>query len=346
MKPIFSNLMAYETKLILPANFPELIEAEAFDGLGHNVSEGHGFAELCGGHRFIQSDGRVLIRYVSQRKWVSRAAIDAILEDRKKKIESEGRELSGSDEWKIREQIEQELLPYTMASILSCYAMLCPFENRVYLSCNSESTAETVLAAIRRMLGSLQVWPLTFCGDISYHFSNYLIQRGDVSPALPAILAVDIYGALVCSGEKGKRVSTANLCFRDESVETLIKDDDLVVRSIDVSLKAGEKPDSEVEATFKLHLPASGHICLKKFNYEMSAAIQLDVSIANEEGDGDMLHQYTVEMLVVGRYVPRIYDALAAFAGGYFKRNDGNDSDDKNKQEHESKAAVPAGADE
>lgn len=317
MKPVFSNLMAYETTLTLPENFSDLVEKDAFDGLGRNAYSGKGFAELSEGRRLIESDGRVLVRFVAQEKHVNQAAVTSILEERKKKIEADGRELAGSDEWKMREQIEQELLPYTMASTLSCYVMFCPFEKRIYLSCNNASTAETVLGFIRLTLGSLPVSPVAFCGRPAEQFSNYIVHRGEVSPALPGILAVDIYGALVCSGEKGKKVSTANLCFRDESVETLIRDDELVVRSIDVSLKASEKENAEVEATFKLILPASGDISLKKFDYEMSSSIELDVSIANEEGEGDLLHQYTVEMLVVGRYAKRIYDALAAFAGGY-----------------------------
>lgn len=322
MKPIFSNLMAYETTLTLPPNFSELVENEAFDSLGRSAYSGKGFAELTEGRRLIESDGRVLVRFVAQEKHVNQAAVTSILEERKKKIEADGRELAGSDEWKMREQIEQELLPYTMASTLSCYVMFCPFEKRIYLSCNNASTAETVLGFIRLTLGSLPVSPVKFWADASEKFSNYIIKRGDVTPPLPGILKVDIYGALVCSGEKGKKVSTANLCFRDESVETLIRDDELVVRSIDVSLKASEKENAEVEATFKLILPASGDISLKKFDYEMSSSIQLDVSVANEEGDGDLLHQYTVEMLVVGRYARRIYDALASFAGGYLNEED------------------------
>lgn len=322
MKPIFQNLMAYETTLTLPKNFSELVEKDAFDGLGRSAYSGKGFAELSDGRRLIESDGRVLVRFVAQEKHVSRVAVDSILEDRKKQIESDGRELAGSDEWKMREQIEQELLPYTTASMLSCYVMFCPFEKRIYLSCSNASTAETVLGFIRLILGSLPVNPVYLSSKLEFCFRNHIVHRGEVSPALPGILKVDIYGALVCSGEKGKKVSTTNLCFRDESVETLIRDDELVVRSIDVSLKASEKENAEVEATFKLILPASGDISLKKFDYEMSSSIQLDVSIANEEGDGDILHQLTVEMLVVGRYARRIYDALASFAGGYI--NDEN----------------------
>lgn len=346
MKPIFSNLMAYETTLHLPPDFADLVEKEAFDTLARNAYTGAGFAELSDGQRHIKSDDRVLVRFLSQEKHINKAALDAMLQERLGKIEGEGRELSGQETWQLKEQLERELLPYSPISSLSCYVMFCPFENRIYLSCSSESTAETVLSFIRRMLGSLPVWPVTFYGDVSFKFRDYIARRGDMTPALPGVLSVDIYGALVCSGEKGKKVSTSNLCFRDKSIETLIEEDNLYVRSIDISLKSSDKKDAETEATLKLSMPSSGAIILKKFDYEMSSAIQLDASLANEEGEGDLIHQYTIEMLVVGRYTARIFDALAEFTGGYFSREKNNDNDSNDEDKEESSLAIPAGADE
>ena len=325
--------MAFKTDTKLPANFNELVEKEAFDGLGRNEYSGQGFAELDAGARVVESDGRVLVRYIHQQKHINRSALDAMLRDRLNKIEAEGRAVSGSDEWKIKEQLEIELLPYSPASSSSCYVMFCPFEESIYLSCSSESAAEAAFAFIRRMLGSLRVSPLSFRSDISARFRDFIIHRGQVNPALPETLKVDLCGSLICTGEKGEKVSTANLYFQDDPIEQLIKDDALLVRSIEMSLRANGNA-SETEATFKLCLSSNGSMILKKFDYEMSSTAHVDAGVANEEFDGSLLHQYVVEMLVAGRYAARIFDALAEFSGGYMPHE--NDSE---KSQPEEKAA-------
>lgn len=320
MKPIFSNLMAYDTALKLPENFSELLDKNAFVPLERHQIQCEGFAELNDEKRLIESDDRVLVRYVTQEKHINKTAFNAMLDERLKKIEEEGRELNPGEEWTIRSQLEKELLPYSPVTAISCYMLFCPYQERLYLSCGSENVAEMACSLMRKTLNSFPVFPVGFCHDLSERFSLQIAGR-KTTPPLPAFLKVDSYGVLHCSGEKGKKVSTAKISFFDESIENLIKDDDLFVRSIDVALKAGEKENDEVEATFKLNMPANGLIILKKFDYEMSASIELDVSLANEEDDGGLAHQLAIEMLVVGRYAGRIFDALAKFGGGYINKD-------------------------
>lgn len=319
MKPIFLNLMAYETTLVLPENFSELVETSAFNGLSRDSFREQGFAELCNEARIIESDGRTLVRYVHQEKRINKAARDALFEERVSKIIEEGREVSEEERWQLKEQIDRELLPYSPVTSISCFVLFCPHQNRIYLSCNSETTASMVTGFIRGVLGSLPVWPVRFCSDMATTFSRYVSSQGEAVNKLPKALKVDVLGALNCSGESGKKLTTANLSLYDDAVEDLIKNDDLTVRGIEMRLC--HESNSETEADFKLFMPASGHVILKKFDYSTSADFHLDVCVANDEGDGGLLHQYTVEMLMVGRYAARIFNALAEFAGGYCSRD-------------------------
>ena len=327
MKPIFLNLMAYETTVRLPDNFAELVKESAFDGISRDAFRAHGFAELCNEERVIESDGRTLIRYVYQEKRINKSARNALLDERIKQIEEDGREVTDETRWQLTEQIERELLPYSPVSALSCFVLFCPHENRIYLSCSSESIAEQVLGFIRSTLGSLPVWPVLFCGDLSQRFSQYIASQGATKDEFPKALRVDVFGSLSCIGEDGKKLSTSNLSLHDESVENLVSSDHLIVRGLEVSLH--HEANGEVEATFKLTLPSSGHALIKKFDYSGSVDFQLDVCVANEEGDGGLLHQYTVEMLMVGRYAGRIFNALAEFAGGYHSRKNTESGDVK-----------------
>lgn len=340
MKPIFSNLIVYEMGFVLPENFKTLVEDNAFDALSRDQYSGQGFIEICPGHRVIESDGRLLVRFVEQERRINRAARDSLADERIKKIEGEGRELKGSEKWAIIEQAERELLPYSDTKTSSCYILFCPFEKMVYVSCSSQNATENVFTFIRRMLGKFPVKPLEFNLNLSLLFSQYITSGKKIEPPLPRDLTIDDYGALVCSGDDGQKISMKNICFSDESLEEVIRADHLIVNQIDVALRADKT--GETLATFKLSITSSGDIALKKFDYEMSATFELDVSVANEEGEGDQLHQYTTEMLVVSRYMKRIIDSLAVFASGIR----GKDGDSDATKIEEAPVEASAGADE
>lgn len=341
MKPIFSTLIAYHLETTLPSNFAELVEKQAFDSLSSTETFGRGFGMLSGiDSRLIESDGRFLVRFAAQQKRINQVTLEAMMTEKLEKLASQNLLLNPpAGDGDLAQSVKNELLRYSPISYQSIYMLICPFENRLYVSAATENAAEDALGVLRAALGSLKVRPLSFMKNLDEQFGDYFryYQDEEYRAALPKVLSVDIYGRMASSGNDGMRASLVNICLRDETVFTLLKD--LNVRSLCLSLKHEDNED-ETLATFQLNNSPKGGICLKKFDYGTAAMFELDTQMANEEGEGDMAHQLAVEMLTVGRYTPRIYDALAAFAGGYYGKKESTD------EESAEPAVVSAGANE
>lgn len=313
MKPLFKNLVPYYLKSTLPEDFPELIAQRWFDGLGSNDSEGHGFALITADKRVIESDGRYLVCYLHQKKSINPVTAQQLLQERIDKLAEQALELVTAfnplDPVELEIQIRQEMLRYAPIKGERIWMLICPAEHRLYVSASSRNSAERATGALRTVMGSLKTTPVDYCGEVSDRFTNLL--RYPESVTLPKGLLVEYCGQIFCSGDEGERISAKNVAFDSESASAVL--DGMRVRSIEL----GVEQITGQSTWFQFCISADDDFIIKKFNYAEDALVELDTQQANEEGDGDELHQYAVEMLIVGRYTVRVLDVLAEFCGGY-----------------------------
>ncbi|ECA8972949.1 hypothetical protein ETB55_21940 [Salmonella enterica subsp. enterica serovar Omuna] len=333
MKPLFKNLVPFYLNSTLPGDFTELIEQHRFDGLDSNDSSGHGFTLITPERRVIESDGRYLVCYLSQQKKINPGTAAQLLQERLDKLAEQALELviplAPINEEDLEVQIRQEMLRYAPIKSERIWLLICPAEHRLYASATSRSSAERATASLRSAIGSLKTYSVDYSADVSDRFTS-LIKYPD-SVERPAGLRVEYCGQVVCAGREGERLTTKNIDLDSETAADILTG--LQVRSIE--LGALQKTGQCV--WFQLCISTDDDFVIKKFNYAEDAGVELDTQQANEEGDGDELHQYTVEMLIVGRYAARTLDVLAEFCGGYR-------GEDRNGDEIE--AEIQPGADE
>lgn len=316
MKQLFSNLFSYALHSAIPGDFIKKANDRPFDGLSEERTSGYGFGQIIDGVRVIEADGRFLYRYCYHEKNADKTTLNTLTQQRVDQAVSEGREITDELAYQLKDQARKELLRYSPVKIISTFVLICPNENRIYVSAGNSNVAEDAIGLLRTTIVSLKVIPISFQKDPQIIFGFYIRNFKDPANTcyLPKPLDINGLSKLVCIGDDGERANIENIYIGNDGITELLSG--LNVRSVEINLN-DPKHNEDKLASFQLVSPHRGNIHLKKFDYGEKSILELDVQQANGDGNGDTLHQYAVEMLIVSRYVPLIFDALAKFCGGY-----------------------------
>jgi len=298
-KSVFPFMVASE----IPENIKACLADYAFKNLSGTLHESKGFDYLTPGNQFIVADNRWLFKYIENKRTANRHAVNMIFQEWLQKATEDGREPDKESQDAYREQATREVLKTAPISETVVFILFDANVGRAWCAGSTVSKCQAALRCLRRAIGSLKTTPLTydFAGRL---LSRQLCKGMQQAEGFPDNLFIYPNGKLVAASEDQK-VTFDGVDLRDEGVGEVLSG--MEVRALEIALvKPETKGDHEVVATCVLHVPQTGPVHIKAFDYNGAAA----------GAEGDEAHHYATEMLIVSGLAWEIFDTLRAWFHG------------------------------
>ena len=164
----FKNLRVYRLTQPFTLSAEDLAEGlseKAFQPCGKQDMLRYGWVPPLGRHgkEFVHTtNGYIMVCAKKQEKILPSAVINEHLEEKVAQIsQEEGRAVGRSERQNLKEEILFSLLPLALTRSQLQYAYIAPNENWIVVNAGSATKAEDLLGALREVVGSLPVIPLT-----------------------------------------------------------------------------------------------------------------------------------------------------------------------------------------
>ena len=298
----FRNAFPYITDTPIPANIADLLEKHRFDGLSDSDRRGQGWGYI-GDERMIHVDGKFLFRYYFSQRKANPLAVRHLAGERQQKAIDEGRELTGDLIDEIRLQAENEVIKYAPVTSVSVFILFWPAKRLLIASGSTAAKCEDALSMLRRTLDGLSAVPWGLSHTMSHAVTEYMTAKSRVYK-LPDNLVISPFGKVIFSGVLDSSLKIVLDGVQNDTEDAKNMLEGMSARSVEMSLI--DRPDNgqiKNQANFVLHMPLSGNVHLKNFDYDDDI----------EREGGDML--YIAEMYLVSAYMPDILLALEDFSG-------------------------------
>ncbi|MBL6735026.1 MAG: recombination-associated protein RdgC [Shewanellaceae bacterium] len=179
----FKNILVFELTQAFTLSETHLetaLEAHRFHGCSPQEQQKTGFTPALGkqGTTLVHAwqDG-FLVNLTQEDKLIPSAVIQETFTEKKEQLEDKlQRPLRKQDKQALKEEILFDLLPRAFSKYTQTQAMILPQQQKIIVHTASRTKAETVLAYIRKSLGSLPVVPLHFIPNISSELTTWLQQ--------------------------------------------------------------------------------------------------------------------------------------------------------------------------
>jgi len=180
----FKNVLVYQStrhdlfsKL---ENIEECLKEFSFKELGaQDISKFGWVSALPQGELMAHIvDGRILLAMKEERKVLPAKEISKQLNKRVDEIELEqGRKLRKKEKDALKEDIVMQLLPRAFVDEKTTYAYLSPKQNTLVVNTSSANAAESLIALLRKTLGSLPVVPAQTKGQLDALMTDWLVEQ-------------------------------------------------------------------------------------------------------------------------------------------------------------------------
>lgn len=164
----FKNLRVYRLTKPFELSAQALAEAlseKPFQPCGKQDTLQYGWVPPLGRHgkEFVHTtNGYIMVCAKKQEKILPAGVINEHLEEKVAQIsEDEGRAVGRSERQNLKEEIMFSLLPLALTRSQLQFAYIAPAENWIVINAASAKKAEDLLSALRDVVGSLPVIPLT-----------------------------------------------------------------------------------------------------------------------------------------------------------------------------------------
>lgn len=179
----FKNILVFELTQAFTLSETQLetaLETHRFHGCLPQEQQKTGFTPALGKHGsalvHAWQDG-FLVNLTQEDKLIPSAVIQESLTEKTEQLEDKlQRPLRKQDKQTLKEEILFDLLPRAFSKYTQTQAMILPQQQKIIVHTASRSKAETVLAYIRKSLGSLPLVPLHFIPQISSELTAWLQQ--------------------------------------------------------------------------------------------------------------------------------------------------------------------------
>lgn len=298
----FRTAFPYVMDKELPDNLENLITERAFDGLSETNRQGHGWGRVADDVRLLVVDGKYLLRYISCQRKPDAVAVVRLIDERIQQATEAGREISLDLKLEMKVQAENELMKYAPVSSSVVYLLLWPAKRLLIASGGTAKKCEEALSYLRKTLDTLAVAPW---GDLM-RLTEVVTEHMTADKTLynlPANLEISNFGKTLFTGaDSSLKVVLDGVQNDTEDAKNMLSG--MSARAIEMSLV--ERPDNgQIKnlANFTLHMPQSGNIHFKKYDY--------DDDVDRE----DISQELISEMHLVCSYTQEILSALEVFMG-------------------------------
>lgn len=296
----YKTIFPFSTTKEIPEDIKERLDGHAFSELKDGQTKSSGFALLTESERFIYSDNRYLFHYCEQTRKADTNTVRHIFNERLRKVEDEGRELTEELREELEAVAEREATRFASIKHSGVYILFDASAGRVWCAGSTIKKCETALKRLRRVLGSLDTEPVVLT------FASRRLSRLLSAGSLRAheCLRVPEYAKVIAhdtDDSNSARMMFEGFSLIDESVGDVLAD--RVVSAVEMELV---QPDpnggkAQVLASFVLKAPEGAGVSLSSMWFAGGA------SSAESEDN------HASDMQIAAKTCQQIMDGLREF---------------------------------
>lgn len=215
----FKNAQVYRLNRDLPIDAEQLAEAMKefkFTPAGSQDMARTGWAPAIGDSLIHAANGQLLLVEQTEKKYLPSDVLKRALSERIEKLEVEQcRKLKKTEKDSLKDEVLHTLLPRAFSKFSQTQLWIDTKNNLIIVDASSASKAETILALLRKTIGSLPVVPLTLETPVELTLTDW-VKDGD----LPAGFALGDSATLKAMLEDGGELKSKKQDLVSEEIRT------------------------------------------------------------------------------------------------------------------------------
>lgn len=267
----YKTIFPFSTTKEIPDDIKERLDGHAFSELKDGQTKSSGFALLTESDRFIHSDNRYLFHYCEQMRKADTNTVRHIFNERLRKVEDEGRELTEELREELQAVAEREATRFATIKHSGVYILFDAPAGRVWCAGSTIKKCETALKRLRRALGSLDTEPVILT------FASRRLARLISSGHLRAHdnLRVPEYAKVVATDSDDSasaRMTFEGISLHEASVGEVLTDRMVSAVEMDLIQPDPNGGKAQLLASFVLKAPESAGVSLSGMWYAGGAS--------------------------------------------------------------------------